>query len=289
MPVRGHTVGMAIGSAKARGRVHAQRAANSTAVSAAARAGFVARGVIYVLIGVLSFRIALSDGGGKQADRGGAIAEIAEKPFGTVLLWLLGVALAGMALWRLSEAAFGQAGPDGKKASKRAMAAGRFVFYGFVSYSVLSYAAGDKGSGSGSSDKDSQDVTAKALDWPGGQWIVAAAGIAVAAAGVWIAVRAIRHKFHKHLKMFEMPEKTRKVIDFLGMFGGAARGIVFAVAGVFAVVAAVQHKPGKAKGMDDTLRSFTETPAGPWLLVLIAVGLAAFGVFSWANARWRKV
>ncbi|MGW9130131.1 DUF1206 domain-containing protein [Streptomyces sp. NPDC055681] len=278
---------MAIGSAKARGRVHAQRAANSTAVSAAARAGFVARGVIYVLIGVLSFRIALSDGGGKQADRGGAIAEIAEKPFGTVLLWLLGVALAGMALWRLSEVAFGQAGPDGKKASKRAMAAGRFVFYGFVSYSVLSYAAGERGSGS--SDKDSQDVTAKALDWPGGQWIVVVAGIAVAAAGVWIAVRAIRHKFHQHLKMFEMPEKTRKAIDFLGMFGGAARGIVFAVAGLFAVVAAVQHKPGKAKGMDDTLRSFTETPAGPWLLVLIAVGLAAFGVFSWANARWRKV
>ncbi|MFC8262460.1 DUF1206 domain-containing protein [Streptomyces sp. NPDC057291] len=282
---------MATGSAKARGRVHAQRAANSTAVSAAARAGFVARGVIYVLIGVLSLRIALSDGGGKQADRGGAIAEIAENPFGTVLLWLLGTALAGMALWRLSEAAFGQAGPDGKKASKRAMAAGRFVFYGFVSYSVLSYAAGDKGSGSGSgsSDKNSQDVTAKALDWPGGQWIVAVAGIAVAAAGVWIAVRAIRHKFHKHLKMFEMSEKTRKAIDFLGMFGGAARGIVFAVAGVFAVAAAVQHKPGKAKGMDDTLRSFTETPAGPWLLVLIAVGLAAFGVFSWANARWRKV
>lgn len=289
MPLRGHTVGMATGPAKARGRVHAQRAANSTAVSAAARAGFVARGVIYVLIGVLSLRIALSDGGGKQADRGGAIAEIAEKPFGTVLLWLLGTALAGMAVWRLSEAAFGQAGPDGRKASKRAMAAGRFVFYGFVSYSVLSYAAGDKGSGSGSSDRDSQDVTAKALDWPGGQWIVAVAGIAVAAAGMWIAARAIMQKFHKHLKMFEMSEKTRKVIDFLGMFGGAAQGIVFAVAGVFAVAAAVQHQPGKAKGMDDTLRSFTETPAGPWLLVLIAAGLAAFGVFSWANARWRKV
>ncbi|MFE5111202.1 DUF1206 domain-containing protein [Streptomyces sp. NPDC056663] len=282
---------MATGPAKARGRVHAQRAANSTAVSAAARAGFVARGVIYVLIGVLSLRIALSDGGGKQADRGGAIAEIAEKPFGTVLLWLLGTALAGMAVWRLSEAAFGQAGPDGRKAGKRAMAAGRFVFYGFVSYSVLSYAAGDKGSGSGSgsSDRDSQDVTAKALDWPGGQWIVAVAGIAVAAAGIWIAARAIMQKFHKHLKMFEMSEKARKVIDFLGMFGGAARGIVFAVAGVFAVAAAVQHQPGKAKGMDDTLRSFTETPAGPWLLVLIAAGLAAFGVFSWANARWRKV
>ncbi|MFD8567172.1 DUF1206 domain-containing protein [Streptomyces sp. NPDC057694] len=255
----------------------------------AARAGFVARGVIYVLIGLLALRIAFADGGGKQADRGGAVAEIADKPFGTVVLWLLGAALAGMALWRLSEAAFGQAGADGKKASKRAMAAGRFVFYGFVSYSVLSFAAGDKSSGSGSSDKSSKDVTATALDWPQGQWIVAAAGLGVAVAGVWIAVRAVLRKFHKHLKMSELSGRTRKAVDFFGVFGGASRGTVFAVAGGFAVAAALQHEPGRAKGMDDTLRSFTDTPAGPWLLVLISVGLAAFGIFSWANARWRKV
>ncbi|MER7932039.1 DUF1206 domain-containing protein [Streptomyces sp. NPDC093272] len=279
---------MATGSVTAGGQDRVRRAANSKAVDVAARAGFVARGIIYVLIGVLSLRIAFS-GGGEQADRGGAIAEIAQKPFGTVLLWLLGIALAGMALWRLSEAAFGQAGPDGDKASKRAMAAGRCVFYGFVAYSVLSFAAGDKGSGSGSSDKNSQDVTAKALDWPGGQWIVGVAGAAVTAAGLWIAVRAVMRKFEKHLKMQEMSARMRKAVAFFGVFGGTARGIVFATAGGFAIAAAVQHQPGKAKGMDDTLRTFAGTPAGPWLLALIAVGLMAFGVFSWANARWRKV
>lgn len=269
--------------------MQARRAANSDAVAAGARAGFVARGVIYILIGALALRIAFSDSGGGQADRGGAIAEIADKPFGTVLLWLLGIALGGMALWRLTEAVFGQAGSDGKKASKRAMAGARCVFYGFVAYSVLSYAAGDKGSGSGSSDKSSQDVTAKALDWPAGQWIVGIAGVALAAAGVWLAARALMRKFHKHLKMSAMPKKTRKAVDFVGIFGGTARGAVFAVAGVFAITAAVKHEPGKAKGVDDTLRSFTDTPAGPWLLALIALGLVAFGVFSWASARWRKV
>lgn len=150
------------------GRRTARRAANSKAVAAGARAGFVARGVIYLLVGLLALRIAFSDSGGKQADRGGAIAEIAEKPFGIVLLWALGVALAGMALWRLSEALFGLAGPDGDKPNKRAMAAARFLFYGFVSYSVLSYAAGDQSSGSGSSDRQTDDVTAKALEWTGG-------------------------------------------------------------------------------------------------------------------------
>ncbi|WP_327659931.1 MULTISPECIES: DUF1206 domain-containing protein [unclassified Streptomyces] len=280
---------MATRWAPVRGRGHARRAANSNAVAAGARAGFVARGVLYVLIGVLALRIAFSDSEGQQADRGGAVTEIAQKPFGTALLWLLGIALAGMALWRLTEAAFGQAGPDGRKASKRAMSGARCVFYGFVSYSVLSYAAGSKGSGSGSSDKDSQDVTAKALDWPGGTWIVGVAGAALAVVGLSLAVRALLRKFRKHLRMSEMSKRPRQAVDVTGVFGGTARGAVFCVAGAFAVVAAVHHEPGKAKGVDDTLRAFTDTPVGPWLLALIALGLMAFGVFSWANARWRKV
>ncbi|WP_237404875.1 DUF1206 domain-containing protein [Actinacidiphila reveromycinica] len=271
------------------GQHGANRVADSKAVEVGGRAGFAARGVIYALVGVLAVRIAFSDGGGQQADRGGALAEIAHKPFGSVLLWLLGAALAGMALWRLSEAVIGQPGEDGDKAGKRLAAAGRAVFYGFVSYSVLAYAVGEKTSGSGSSDKRTDDVTAKALGWPGGQWILSVAGIGVACAGVWIAVRALMRKFHKHLEMARMSERERRVVDFLGMFGGASRGVLFATAGGFAVAAAVQHEPGKSKGMDDTLRSFAHTPAGPWLLVVIAVGLVAFGLFSWANARWRTV
>ncbi|MFE9725657.1 DUF1206 domain-containing protein [Streptomyces sp. NPDC005794] len=274
-------------SMNARGQ--ARRAARSRAMDVGARAGFVARGVIYLLVGLLALRIAFSDGGGKQADRGGAIAEIAEKPFGSILLWVLGVALAGMALWRLSEAFFGQAGPDGNRTSRRATAAGRFLFYAFVSYSVLSYAAGDRSSGSGSSDRQTDDVTARALQWTGGRWIVGVAGAAVIGAGLWMACRAVARTYHKHLRTGTMTRKVRQAVDVTGVFGGTVRGAVFATAGGFAVAAAVQHEPGRAKGMDDTLRSFTETPAGPWLLAFIAVGLAAFGLFSWADARYRKI
>ena len=115
------------------------------------------------------------------------------------------------------------------------------------------------------------------------------AGAAVVGAGVWIAARAALRSFHKHMKLAEMSRRQRRMVDVLGVCGGMARGVVFAAAGVFAVVAAVQHDPGKSKGMDDTLRSFADTPAGPWLLVVVAVGLIAFGGFSWTNARWRKV
>jgi hypothetical protein len=264
----------------------ARRAATGSAREGAARAGLVARGVIYALVGVLALRVAFGDSG-READRGGALQEISSKPFGAVLLWALGAGLVGMALWRLSEAVFGGAGQDGGKAGKRLMAGARCVFYGFVAYSVLSFAAGSRGSGS--SDRQSRDVTAKALGLPGGQWIVGAAGVGLAVAGVWIAVRAVMRKYHKHLKLGEMSRRVRRAVDTAGVGGGAARGAVFAAAGAFAVRAAVDYEPDKAKGMDDTLRAFAATPMGPWLLVCVAVGLVLFGLFSFAMARWRRV
>ncbi|MEU2717272.1 DUF1206 domain-containing protein [Streptomyces sp. NPDC007205] len=273
-----------------RGRGHARRAADSTTLSVAARVGFAARGLIYVLVGVIALRIAVGqDRGGRQADRGGALEELAGKPFGAAMLLGLGGALAGMALWRLSEAVFGGAGPNGDKPSKRVAAIGRCVFYVFACYSVLSYAAGDRGSGSGSSDQRTNDVTAMALRWPGGQWLVGTAGAAVVVAGLWVAVRAARMKFREDLRAGAMPSGARRSTDLFGVIGGVARGVVFAVAGVFAVVAAGRHQPGEAKGMDDTLRAFRDLPAGPWLLGVIALGLAAFGVFSWCSARWRRL
>ncbi|MFJ2262033.1 DUF1206 domain-containing protein [Streptomyces sp. NPDC087844] len=256
------------------------------AMEGAARAGFTARGVIYLLVGLLALQIAFG-GSGKQADQGGALQEVSGKPFGEVVLWALGVGLVGMALWRLSEAVFGAAGPDGDKAKKRVASAARAVFYGFVAYSVISFAAG--AAGSGSSDGKSRDATAKAMDLPAGRWLVGVAGVVILCAGVWMAVQAARRKYHKHMRLGAVSRKVRQAVDVTGVGGGVARGLVFAVAGGFAVRAAWDYEPDKAKGMDDTLRSFAETPVGPWLLVLIAVGLMLFGLFSFAMARYRKL
>jgi hypothetical protein len=254
----------------------------------AARAGLTARGVIYLLVGVLALRIAFGDGK-KQADRNGAVAEIAQKPFGAVLLWVLGTGLVGMAVWRLSEACFGCVGPDGRAAKKRLLSAVRFVFYAFVAYSVLSFAAGSGSGGQGSSDRQSRDVTAKMLDLSAGQWIVGAAGVGIVVAGVLIGGRAVLRKYHKKLKLGQMSARTRLLVDVTGVGGGAARGLVFAAAGCFAVRAAIDYEPDRAKGLDDTIRSFAHTPAGPWLLVCVAAGLVLFGLFSFAMARWRRV
>ncbi|WP_190058827.1 DUF1206 domain-containing protein [Streptomyces echinoruber] len=269
------------------GGLRARRAARGSVTEGAARAGLTARGVIYLLVGVLALRIAFGDGS-RQADRSGALAEIAEGPFGRVLLWALGAGLAGMAVWRLSEAVFGSIGPDGHKPRKRLLAVVRCVFYVFVAYSVLAFAAGS-GGGSRSSDEQSKDVTARALHLPAGQWLVGVAGAGIVVAGVWIGAQALRRTFRDKLKLGEMPSRVRRAVDVAGVAGGAARGLVFAAVGAFAVRAAVAYRPEKAKGVDDTLRSFAGTPAGPWLLALVAAGLVLFGVFSFALARWRRV
>ncbi|WP_246113773.1 DUF1206 domain-containing protein [Streptomyces montanus] len=256
----------------------------------AARAGFTARGVIYLLVGMLALQLAFG-GGERQADQSGALAEVSERPFGTVLLWALGVGLVGMALWRLSEAFFGAAGPDGRSWKKRLSSAARCLFYGFVAHSVLTFAAGARGSGSGggSSDGRSRDVTARVLDLPGGQWVMGVAGVAVVCAGVWMGFAAAGRRYRKHLMVGQMSRRVRGLADTAGVAGGAARGLVFAAAGAFALRAAVDYQPDKAKGVDDTLRSFTETPMGPWLLACVAVGLVLFGVFSFVMARWRRL
>ncbi|MPY63254.1 DUF1206 domain-containing protein [Streptomyces spongiae] len=263
--------------------------ARASVTEGAARAGLAARGAIYLLVGALALQITFGEGE-RQADRGGALAELSEKPFGAVLLWALGLGLAGMALWRLSEVAFGAAGADGRTWRKRLASAARCVFYVMVASSVLSFAAGARGGGAGtSSDEQSRDVTARALGLPGGQWLVAAAGTGVVVAGVWIGARAVMRSYHKHLRLAEMSRGTRRAVDTTGVAGGAARGLVFAVAGAFAIRAAVDYEPDRAKGLDDTLRSFAGTPLGPTALTGVAAGLVLFGLFSFAMARWRKV
>ncbi|GAA4792270.1 DUF1206 domain-containing protein [Streptomyces ziwulingensis] len=270
------------------GRGRARAAAGGSAREGAARAGLTARGVIYLLVGVLALQIAFG-AGHREADRSGALQELADQPFGAVLLWALGIGLVGMALWRLSEALFGAVGEDGHKAKKRLPSAARCVFYAFVAYTVLAFAVSPANGSGGSSDQQSRDVTARVMDVPAGRWLVGAVGVGIVVAGVVMGVQAARRKYHKKLKMGELAPWSRRLVDVTGVAGGVARGLVFATAGAFAVRAAVDYRPDQAKGLDDTLRSFADTPLGPWLLVLVAAGLVLFGVFSFALARWRRV
>ncbi|MCX5363802.1 DUF1206 domain-containing protein [Streptomyces sp. NBC_00124] len=278
---------MTSSNTQGRGRAvkSAARSTQNETLSAAGRAGFVARGVVYVLIGALALQIALSSGG-ESADRQGALAQIAAQPFGKAMLWALVVGFASMALWRGARAVLTR-GPQ-RKAGSRLLDGGRAVFYAFVCWTTAVYAAAGGGQGS-SGNEQSQDGTASALKLSYGQVLVGAAGCLLIGIGAVLAVRAAMQSFLKQLDTGAMSRRTKQIVTALGVSGGVARGVVFAAAGIFILVAAVQFDPDEAKGVDATLRSFTQTPAGPWLLVAVAIGLILFGVFSFASARWRRL
>jgi hypothetical protein len=263
-----------------------RRAANSRFMAWLARAGLAARGTLYVMIGIIAVEIA-TGGSQQKADNSGAIRLVAANSFGKLILWLLVIGFAGLTLWRLSEAAFGAAGPDGHKATSRLASLGRAILYGVITYGIVKYALG-VGAPS-STDKTSQDLTAKALHYPGGQVIVIIAGIIFAGAGIALAYNYFRAKFLKHLRMAGTSPRTRNIVKRLGQIGGVARGAVFCTVGIFLVVAAIDNQADKAKGIDSALRALAHTPLGPWLLVVVAIGLMIFGAYSLCEARWREV
>jgi hypothetical protein len=262
-------------------------AADSRALEVAARAGFVARGAIYVLIGILAVQIALGHGG--QADRGGALAQIAAKSYGTVLLWLLVVGFAGLALWRLSETVFGAHVPDGHQARERLKSLASAVLYSFFFVSILRLVTGASASATANGNSQPQALTARVMTYSGGRILVGLTGIVVLVIGVLLARSSWTKDFLTRMDLTSETTGTRSLVEKVGVTGGLARGAVIALAGVFVTIAAVRFTPSRAEGMDGTLRAFASTPLGPVLLLVIAVGLIAFGVFSWCEARWRRI
>lgn len=252
-----------------------------------ARAGFLARGLMYIVIGWIAVEIAFGKTS-EQADRTGALQALGRTPVGEIALWVLVVGFFGMALWRLSEAVYGTPQTDKRKATwTRLTALAKAVLYAVLGYGVLDYAIGS--GGPQSSDQQSVDLTATLMRHPGGRILVVVIGLALIGAGLFLGYQAWRERFKKSLMLGQMGPRARRVVEWLGRIGGIARGVVFITAGVFLVVAAAEARPDQAKGIDSSLRELAATPGGPWLLVIVAVGLIMFGLFSCCEARWRRV
>ncbi|MGD0066906.1 MAG: DUF1206 domain-containing protein [Streptosporangiaceae bacterium] len=248
-----------------------------------ARAGLIARGVIYILIGLVALLVAFGLSS-HEADQQGALQLLAGKSYGLLALWLLAIGFAAYALWRLSEAAFGVTG-EGNGAGPRLKSLGRGVVYAFFVVLTIKVITGTQGSQS----RQQQDVTAQAMQHPAGRWLVGIVGVIVVIAGLALVLEGVRHKFMKQLRTGQMSARTRRVVKWLGTIGTSARGVVFALVGILVVDAAVTHNAAKSGGVDKALLTLRDQPFGQVLLVLAALGLAIFGVYGLCEARWRKV
>jgi hypothetical protein len=260
----------------------ARRATRTPAARLLARAGLTARGILYLLIGLVAILVAV--GSSREADQQGALQLLAGKPYGVVLLWLLAIGFAAYSLWRLSEAAFGVTG-EGDGAGPRLKSLVRALAYAFFAYLTIQVISGTQGSQS----KQQQDLTAKMMHHAYGQWLVAVVGLIVVAVGLLLVSEGIRRKFLKFLQLSGLSRRARRVVEWLGVIGTTARGAVFALAGVLIIDAAVTHKASKSGGIDKALLTLRGQPFGEVLLILAALGLIAFGVYGLCEARWRRV
>ena len=272
----------------------AQRAEQSPWLERAARLGYLARGLLYAVVGLAALQVALGSGGQTQG-KTGALRDLARQPYGSALLIAVAVGLGGYALWRLAQVFFHRSDHDNMAVTAlervyflvRAMIYGAFAWY--AAHLVLAGGSGSSGgSGSGGGQK-SATVTSRLLGLPGGQWIVVAAGAIVLGFAVWMAYRGIGRRFTDDLKEGAMSRRERRWIVRAGIAGYCARGAVYGVVGGLLVVAAFQVKPDDAVGMDGALQRLAHQPYGPWLLGAVAVGLFAFGLYSFAEARYREV
>lgn len=260
-----------------------ERVARSRQFEWLARAGLVARGVVYAIIGVLAVRLALRDGG-ETTDQQGALQEIAGQPFGKTLLVLMAVGLGGYALWRLVRAALGHGLEQSDDAKARVGGAASGIAYAFLCVTAVKIVAGAS-TGSGSPEK----TTGGVLGWTGGPILVAVAGVILVGVAADEAHKGLGRRFLRKSTTGQMSHEVRKAFTALGVFGHLARAVVLALMGYGLVKAAVSYDADEAVGLDGALAELSVASYGPWLLGLVAVGLIGFAAYSVADARYRKV
>jgi hypothetical protein len=248
-----------------------------------ARAGLVARGVVYAVIGILALKLALGDGG-KATNQQGALKTIADRPFGKTLLVLVAIGLAGYAIWRLVRAAIGH-GPEQSDDTQDRIAG----LASGIAYAILCVTAVKILIGAGTGSGTPKEATGGVLDWTGGPLLVGVAGVALIGVAGYQAYKGLKKKFLENSKTEQMSGKVQRVFTALGVFGHVARAVVFTLIGYGLIKAAIDYDPDKAVGLDGALLKLANASYGPWLLGIVAAGLIGFAAYSVADARYRRV
>jgi hypothetical protein len=277
------------GPGRTRGRAPAREAAreltHSTAYEALARAGLVARGVVFGVIGILAFELALGSGG-KTTNQQGALATIGRQPFGRVLLVIVAIGLAGYAFWRLVSAAVGPRDSADDGLRERVPAAASGIVYAALCFTALEILFGGHATSSASNPKH---ATAGVLGWPGGPVLVTIAGLVLIGVALFQGYQGLARKFCEEANTDQMGPGVRRAYTALGVFGFLARMVVFLLVGYGLIKAALDYEPRSAIGLDGALQKLTHTAYGPTLLGIVAVGLIGFALYCVADARYRRL
>lgn len=243
----------------------------------------VCYGAVHVIVAYLAIRVATGSND-QPADQSGAIKEIGGTSVGGVLLWVLAIGLFAFAVWQLllSAVGFTWRTKESSRIAKRLSSAVRAVIGAAIAVLAIKFATGNGDSDSGQKQKT---LTGRLLELPAGRLLVGLAALIVIGFGIGAIVVGVRRGFMLDLNTLELPPGTQRWVRRIGMTGYIAKGVAIGIVGVLLGIAALQSNPSKAGGLDAALHTLAGQPAGPYLLVAIAIGLAAFGVYCFAAAR----
>lgn len=242
----------------------------------AARSGYVANGVLHLVIGLIAWNLAFGSAP-EDADQSGAIQLMAAQPLGLVLVLLCALGCALLGLWHLSEAIW-----DRQSALRGLKDLAKAVVYVVIGGSFLVAAFGAEQD----SGESSASISAALMAHPLGAVLLVAVGAALIGVGGYHVFKGITQRFVEDLRSTGRREVSL-AIQILGTVGYAAKGLVLALVGLLFVVATVQQDPEEATGMDGALRALLDQPAGPALLAGVGLGLVLFGVYSLMRSRYQ--
>ena len=117
-----------------------------------------------------------------------------------------------------------------------------------------------------------------------GKFVLVVAGLVIIGVGIYHVYKGVTRAFFDDLTIDE-----NAAVQITGIVGYTAKGIVLAGAGILVIVAAVTADPSKATGIDGAMKTVAGWPAGQFLLVIAALGLAAYGIYCFVMARYARM
>lgn len=253
-----------------------------------ARVGYAAKGIVYMVIGILAVQLALTGSGGETSSTRGALQRIAEASFGQAALLIVTIGLAGHTLWRLFQTAKDpEAAQSSDSENKRWLKRGFFLVsawvYGLLTYSGIQLLTGIGGSDGGA---PSSGWAAELMSMTFGVWLVGIVGAGVVIRGLMQFMKAYTQGFREKMSSFDLGPERSKWIIRVSRLGLTARGVVFGIIGSSIIYAAVSHDAQEARGLEEALDVLNSRP---WLLGALGLGLVCYAVYQWVKARYRII
>lgn len=258
-----------------------------TALSAIARTGYIAKGAVYFMVGLLTLQAAIGMGG-QTSDATDALREFIYQPFGTVLLIGILIGLVAHAIWRILQ---GVIDPENRGKGPETLFFRLIDFLTGCLYLSLSFAAWQilQGLNAQNSDQNTEVWVGRILELPYGNWLVMVCAVAILVGGLYQFYTAWKAGFEYSFDNFNMSQAEQNTLRWLGRIGISAWGVVYCMVAYLFYNASVTFDADEAGGLAEALSALQNQPFGTWTLRITAVGLVTYGVYLLILSRYHKV